>query len=77
MGVTNSSAVNELFDNKLIYSENVDELMDKAIYFETLTDKNIIVKELMREVRDKHTYINRCNYVLEYLKKYMNVIICQ
>jgi hypothetical protein len=68
MGVTNSSAVNELFDHKLIYSENVDELMDKATEFETLTDKNIIVKELMREVRDNHTYINRCNYVLEYLK---------
>jgi hypothetical protein len=77
MGVTNSSAVNELFDHKLIYSENVDELMDKATEFETLTDKNTIVKELMREVRDNHTYINRCNYVLEYLKKYMNVIICQ
>jgi len=75
MGVTNSSAVNELFDNKLIYSGKIDELMDKALDFETLTDKNVIVKELMREVRDNHTYRNRCNYIIEYLKKYMNVNI--
>ena len=29
----------------------------------------------MEEVRDKHTYVNRCNYILDYLKKYFKIQI--
>ena len=30
MGITNNKAVNELFDNTLIYSENIGELVKKG-----------------------------------------------
>jgi len=38
-----------------------------------LPEKIEKIKELMIEVRDKHTYINRCNYILEYIGKYYNI----
>ena len=72
---TNSKAIAELFDNKILYSDNLTELLDKGIEFEKNPNKNKIVKELMEEVRDKHTYVNRCNYILDYLKKYFNIHI--
>ena len=75
MGLTNSKAIAELFDNKILYSDNITELLDKGMEFEKNPNKNEIVKELMEEVRDKHTYVNRCNYILDYLKKYFNIQI--
>jgi len=75
MGVTNSKAVYDFFDQKIIYSENITELMDKAIEFEKNPNKNVIIKELMKEIRDNHTYINRCNYILDYLNKFFDIKI--
>jgi hypothetical protein len=75
MGITNNKAVNELFDNKLIYSENIEELVDKGIEFKQNKDKNNIITELMIEVRNKHTYINRVKYILNYIEKYLNIYI--
>lgn len=71
MGMTNSETVNNLFNNKLIYSKDLNELINKGIAFEK-EEKNMykIIKELMIEVRDKHTYINRCNYMLNHINKY-------
>lgn len=75
MGATNSKAIYEFFDKKIIYSENIVELLDEAIKFEKNLNKNKIVKELMENIRDNHTYINRCNYILDYLYKYLNIEI--
>ena len=75
MGITNNKAVNELFDNKLIYSENIEELVDKGIKFETNKDKYSIIKELMTEVKNKHTYINRVKYILNYIETYLHISI--
>ena len=38
-------------------------------------DKFSIIKELMIEVRDNHTYINRINFILDFLKKFKNINI--
>ena len=65
MGITNNKAVNELFDNKLIYSDNIGELVKKGLEFEKEKDKFDKIKELMIEVRDNHTYINRINFILK------------
>lgn len=68
MGITNNKAVNKLFDNKLIYSKDIGELVKKGLEFEKKEDKFDKIKELMIEVRDNHTYINRINFILDLLK---------
>jgi hypothetical protein len=67
MGMTNSPTVNELFDGRLIYSENIGELLDMGIAFEKNPVKHLIVRELMEYVRDNHTYLNRIETILEFL----------
>jgi hypothetical protein len=68
MGITNSEAVYELFNKKIIYSKNIDELVQKSLEFNKNNDRFSIIKELMIEVRDNHTYINRINFIIDFLK---------
>lgn len=67
MPLTNSAFINKIFDNKLIFDEDIQKCCDKGLEFEKRDDKLIIIKELMEIVRDNHTYISRvkslCNYV--------------
>lgn len=63
MGITNNSFVNEIFDNKLIYGEDIHKTLDLAL---ANNDKDTLIS-LMEEVRDKHTYINRVNFILWFL----------
>jgi hypothetical protein len=66
MGITNSFAVYELFDKKIIYSENIEEAIQKGLEFENLTmdQKNAALIPLMEFVRDNHTYLNRIQTIL-------------
>ena len=75
MGITNSNAVNNLFNNKLLYDNDMDNLVDKCIDFnkESPDIKNHKILELMYIVRDNHTYISRINYILKYLKDWYNI----
>ena len=68
-GYTNSSFVNEIFDNRLVYSADTKELFHKAI--EKKKDPNHLkeLMELMIEVKEKHTYINRIEEILKCLPK--------
>jgi len=75
MGVTNSATVNDLFDGRLIYSENTEELLQMGLAFEQNPNKNLIVRELMEYVRDNHTYINRIQTIMEYLEKHLQLQI--
>lgn len=61
MGVTNNRIVNELFDNQLICDSGVYELMRKALAFENTrpVKKYKIIKNLMKNVKENHTYLNR------------------
>jgi hypothetical protein len=75
MGITNNSIVNELFDNKLIYSKDIQELFNKSIEFEKKIDETkdySKIIELMEIVRDNHTYINRVNTIIKYINNYTN-----
>ena len=74
MGLTNSSTVNNLFNNKLIYSDDIKDLLTKGIQFEKYSNKHIIL-ELMNDVKNNHTYINRCNFILDYLSENFNIIV--
>lgn len=75
MGITNSKTVFDLFNQKIIYSNNIEELVYNGVMFEKRTDKISIMSNLMTEVRDNHTYINRINYMLNYLEKYKQVVV--
>ena len=70
MGITNNKIVNELFDNRLIYETDLNILFKKSIEFEDNTKKQEIIIELMKNVRDNHTYINRVNTIMKYVNEY-------
>jgi hypothetical protein len=69
MGITNNKFVNDfIFDGKLIYDTDIHKLMDKAIEFNSSPEYKDTLIRLMELIRDKHTYINRVNAILEFLK---------
>jgi hypothetical protein len=67
-GITNNSHVNAIFDNKLVYDSNTTILFQKAM--EKKNDPHMIdeLKFLINEVRNKHTYINRANAILDFIE---------
>jgi hypothetical protein len=68
MGITNSEAVYNFFNKKIIYSKNIEELVEKGLEFNKNKDRFSIIKELMINVRDNHTYINRINFIFNNIK---------
>lgn len=73
MGMTNNNHVNELFDNRLVFDTDIEKLVEKGLEFEKREDKFEILKELMIEVRDNHTYLQRIEFMKWYLEKFLNV----
>lgn len=71
MGITNNKYVHELFDKKIIYSENIEELMDKSIEFENMDSdyKMNTLIPLMEDVKNNHTYLNRIKCIFFLLDK--------
>ena len=67
MGYTNSPAVNSIFEGELIYERNTEDLFHKSLEFKE--DPNHIEKlrHLMNVVKEKHTYVNRINQIIECL----------
>ena len=53
--------------SKIIYSSNIEELVQKSLEFNKNENRFNIIKELMIEVRDNHTYINRINFIIDFL----------
>lgn len=66
-GYTNSDTVNSIFDNSLIYSNNIRDLFFKTI--EKKNDPNHLkeLRDLMVNVKNNHTYINRIEFILRFL----------
>ena len=68
-GITNNPTVNELFNNELIYHPVANKLFDKA--YDIITQGKInydILEKHMRFVAEKHTYLNRCQTLLDIFK---------
>lgn len=63
-GITNSKYVNEFFDGQLIYDEDGYSLYKKAKVALPHAD----TLNLIKLVRDKHTYLNRIDAILEFFK---------
>ncbi len=67
MGVTNSYRVYELFEGKIVYNSDSYQLFNDAeIRKKTWTFQDQL--DLMDFVKQKHTYINRIQTLLEFLK---------
>ena len=69
MGVTNCDTVQKLFNGKLIYDRDVKVATQKAIDYVKKGEDLELLKSLMIEVRDKHTYINRIKDIFEAFSK--------
>lgn len=68
MGITNSSRVNSLFNNELIFNTNTEQLFYEAKeYIPKMELKRL--HNLMDDVKDNHTYINRINSLLDFINK--------
>jgi len=65
LGITNSKHAYELLEKKVIY--NADE---RQLFYDAMTElKNYdLIKEQMKIVREKHTFLNRIHDLLEVLK---------
>lgn len=66
MGITNSSIVNHIFDNKLVYDSDPAELFNKAMEKKLSPTMIEETKWLISEVRSKHTFIDRANVILNW-----------
>lgn len=71
MGITNNKIVNDLFNGRLIYDENIANAAQKALDFENNYDE-IKVKELMEYVRNNHTYTSRISTIISFINKNTN-----
>lgn len=65
--IVNSLTANQIFDNKLVYDVDSTQLFHKAL--EKKHSPHIIdeLKYLMNEVKEKHTFVNRIQQILEIL----------
>ena len=75
MGMTNNEAVYNLFNKKMLYSNDIPELVKQGLEFDKKENKFDKIKELMIEVRDNHTYINRIHFILDFIKEKKNIIV--
>lgn len=62
LGITNSKAVSDLFEGRLIYSDDESQILDKSLPY--LMDYGKI-KEQMEFVKANHTYLNRVCSILK------------
>jgi hypothetical protein len=68
LGITNSKTVYDLFKGKIVYNPDTYQLFyDAKKRMETLTREELF--EVMDFVKEKHTYINRIEVLLECLNK--------
>ncbi len=67
---TNSIDVSEVFDNKIICNKDTHQLFfDAQQQVHLNTENRELLKELMINVRDNHTYINRATTLLNFINQ--------
>ena len=67
VGITNNIHTNNMFEENLVYSNDINTLFELCLQFKTNHDSIKKIKNLMKIVKDKHTYINRLNNILKLL----------
>lgn len=63
---TNSATVMNLMNNKLIYSDSIEKLVNKSIEWEKNPSKEDL-REIIENVKNNHTFVNRINNMLKVL----------
>ncbi len=74
-GITNSETVYKLFNKKIVYNPDSYKLFYDAIEYA----KNLDIKALYEQidfVKNKHTYLNRIDTLLWFLKLVFNQSNC-
>jgi hypothetical protein len=72
-GITNNKTVSDLFKGKIVYNADTYQLFyDAQKYIETTSIEKLY--ELMDFVRDNHTYINRIETLLLFMKKALHIL---
>lgn len=61
LGITNSRHAFELLDKKVIYNDN-----ETMLFYDAIND---LIKEQMKIVREKHTFLNRIQDLIAVLEK--------
>ena len=65
-------SVYNLFDKRICYEKDCYKLLDKSIeYIQNMDKKNYYF--LINYVKDKHTYVNRINFLLAIFKKLKSI----
>jgi hypothetical protein len=66
LGITNSKHAFELLDKKVIYNDN-----ETMLFYDALNelDNHDLIKEQMKIVREKHTFLNRIQDLIAVLEK--------
>jgi hypothetical protein len=72
MGITNNVTVQELYNNKLIYDNDIYNALTKGLEFEKMSTEYKIqtLLPLMELTRDKHTYLNRINTIFQFFNEW-------
>ena len=72
MGITNSATTNEYFNNELVYNNNVSKLFEQSFNIITNNKTNWeLLEKHMQQVAEKHTYLNRCQALLDVFEKFI------
>lgn len=66
MPLTNSKKVFDVFNQNIVYSTDMTELYELGIKWEQNPNQKVM-KDLMRLVKNKHTYVTRIEYILKVL----------
>jgi hypothetical protein len=69
IGSTNSETVNKLFNNKLIYNQNEKDLFFSIKNYINSSNDDLRL-ELINEVKNNHTYVNRIETILNFIELY-------
>lgn len=69
MGITNNEVVQELFNGKLIFNTDVSVATQTSIDNVQKGENIELLKELMVEVKNNHTYLNRIEDIFKAFSK--------
>lgn len=74
MGITNHGLVNTIFNNKLIYNNNIESCIIEAIEFEKmpLLQRKESILPLMELVKRNHTYVSRIQDLRRFISVFTN-----
>jgi len=65
MPLSNNEIICSLFDNQIIYDNNIENLIEKGMQFEASNTYTQVMTKLINEVKEKHTYVSRINSILK------------